>query len=331
MAITSKTLSNIAQAIPVLDAEARKRAESARQIQIAQGVAGAQAVGAPGGPTARAAAQQIAGAATTAAAEGQITAQQRLLQNLQGAGTEILQTAKGEEAGQLGRASLAAETSQREAERTARTDVAGAERQQKVQLTKEEAAEAERLQRFGIETDARVSFMTRKQREGLAKLGQDVKQRLFDDRLRFERDEAGRKFSNERQLSDWAVATAGSQEALRDRMQQIEQATQRELVVMKAAAARLEQSIKQNFADSERELDQASKARIIQMKADLDREIEAKSARAAAIGNILSGAASGAMAGGAASGGNPWGFVIGGVLGAGGAAMANKQSSGSYV
>lgn len=330
MPVTSQTLANIANAVPVLDAEARKRAEQARQIQMAGALGQAPTASTTAGaPTARALAQRAATAGVQAQATAELSARQRMLQNLQEVGTQALQAAGGEESVRQGQERLAGQTALTEAGRTAKTEVAGAERAQKVQMTGQEAAEAERLQKLGIETDAKISFMTNKQRQDLSKLGRDVKQQLFDSRLQFERDGVGRKFRNERQMSDWAVSTASSREELMGRMQTIQQAAEKEIIMMKAAAARLEQALKQGFGDEQRELDQASKERMIRAKADLEKEIQAKEARAAAIGNILSGAASGAMAGGSVGG--LWGAVAGGVLGAAGGAQANKSSTGSYV
>lgn len=330
MAVTSQTIANLAQAIPSLDAEARQRAEDARKIQMTQALAGAvPAAGAPGAPTGRELAQQLGAAGAQAQAQNALTARQQMLQNLQEVGGQALQAAGAEESIRQGRAQLASQTALTEAGRAAKLDIAGAERAQKVQMTKEEAAQAERLQKLGIDTEARVSFLTNKQREDLSKLGRDVKQQLFDSRLQFERDDMGRKFSNERQMADWAVATANSREELAGRLQTIQQASERELILLRAAHAKLSQALQQGFDDEKRELDQASKGRMIQAKADLERQIEAKAARGAAMGNIISGIASGAVAGFMAGG--PAGAAAGAGIGGAAAAGANKQSTGSYT
>jgi len=330
MAITSQTIANLAKAIPALDAEARQRADAARQIQMSQATSGLQTAGTtPGAPTGRAAAQQLAAAGVEAKATDELSARQRMLQNLQEVGGQALQAAGAEEATRQGQAQLAGRVALSEAGREAQAGIGAAERAQKIQFTKEEVAQAERLQKVGIDTEASISFLTNKQREDLAKLGGDLKQQLFDSRLQFERDELGRKFSNDRQMADWAIVSAKSKEDLMNKMQSIQQAQQKELVMLKAAHARLTQALQQGFADEQRELDQASKARMIQAKADLEKKMQEKEAAAARMGNIISGVASGAMAG--ASVGGFYGAIIGGAAGGVAAAGANKQSTGSYV
>jgi hypothetical protein len=199
---------------------------------------------------------------------------------------------------------------------------AGAEAAQRKQMTTDEQASAQRLQAAGLAYDANLAFMSRTQRDELAKLGRDVKEKLFTDRLTFEQDEAGRKFANERQLADYTVANAKSQDALKDKVQQVQQAQQnKEYMVDKAfqvVGAQLEQAL----TKAEQARNQVSVGKIQEMQRVLKREAAARAAKAGAMGATISGVVSGAGTG--AMVGGPWGAVAGAVIG-GAAGYASSQ------
>lgn len=151
----------------------------------------------------------------------------------------------------------------------------------KTQLTSEEIQQQRRLASLGIEVDNSLSLLDNRQKEQLASIGRDAKQKLFDARLQFETDEAGRKFSNEKQLMDYAVVSAVNQQQLADKLQLIEQAGKRELIIMEIAQRKIEQALEQTFASSQQQLDQDTRTRLVQMKQAFERA-KARKERAAA-------------------------------------------------
>jgi hypothetical protein len=201
---------------------------------------------------------------------------------------------------------------------------AAAEAAQRKTMTADEQASASRLQQVGLDYDAQLSFMSRKQRDDLSRLGRDVKDKLFTDRLVFEKDEAGRKFSNERQLADYTLATAKSQDELRDKVQTAQQAEQRKEYLVAHAFDMALQGLDQQLARAEQTRDHASTARILETKRQLQKDKAARDAKAGAMTATMQGAV-----GGAATGfmvGGPWGAVAGGVIGAGAGYASSQQS-----
>lgn len=118
------------------------------------------------------------------------------------------------------------------------------------------------------------------QMNAFSNLGRGLKEELFDRTMTFERGEQGRKFSNERQLADWAVTSAENQEAAMSRLQKLDQAHQQSIYAMTAAVKRLEAELNREYAQGEQALDQASKQRI-QETATALREAIAKKEREA--------------------------------------------------
>jgi hypothetical protein len=189
-------------------------------------------------------------------------------------------------------------------------------------MTETELASKERLQKMGIETDNTLAFLDRNQREALAALGSDVKDKIFDSRLQFSRDEAGRKFTNERQLADFAIATAKNEDQLMRRLSSIKQAAQMESMILDQAEKTLMQGIGRAAQVRQGELDRASKEKLIAMKVAAEKAAMKKKAKRSATSAIIVGAATiaGAVIGGAYTGGA--GSAAGAMVGAqvGGAA-----------
>lgn len=111
-------------------------------------------------------------------------------------------------------------------------------------------------------------------------LNSNVKQRLFDDQLQFQKDELGRTFFNERQLMDYKLATAKSQVEMRDFEQKLRQAGSRKMQLLKSAQAKLTQELQQNFAKGQQELDQASTKKLVEAKRAIEEKIRREQAAA---------------------------------------------------
>lgn len=302
MVTTPERLRAVLRAAPALDAEAAARAAEAQQAQVQQ--AAFQA--APGSGVRQA--QAMAPIATQAVAQPALQAAQQAVQTQAALGQQAVQVAGQQAQTAQELTAIGQQQAQAEAARTAAAQAAAADRAQSKALTAAELAQAQRLQTAGLETDARVSFLDRKQREDLARLGRDVKAKLFDARLQFERDEAGRKFSNDRQMWDYTVASAKSDEQLKDRLQSMTQAYERKSKMTEIAFAKIDQALTQAYAKAEQERDQASKKRIIEMRQAMQKELDRRRHEAAQKGMILSSIAAGAVAGAPYG---PWGVAAG--------------------
>lgn len=93
----------------------------------------------------------------------------------------------------------------------------------------------------------------------LSQLSESAKQEMFDSRKKFSEDELGRKFTNERQLSDFQALTARSDEDFSNFSKRVEIAYDRKQQMMKTAAARLEAGLTQEYQEYNQLLDQTSK------------------------------------------------------------------------
>lgn len=171
--------------------------------------------------------------------------------------------------------------------------------------------------------------LSKKQREltsRLQRLDQDAKDELIDRQLQFQQDERGRQFMNERQMADWAVANAKSEEEFAAYKQQAMQMHERKMQMMQTAHAKVSQAIKQNYVIEGQQLDQEQRKRLIEEQRALEQKMREEAAKRAekqamwtAAGTIVgtvigayfggpAGAQAGGQAGGAAGGGGAMAF-----------------------
>lgn len=297
MATTQERIKALAGQMPELDAEAEQRARDARRIQMQAAVANA----APQTNVTRAA-QTVAPQLATAAGQSTQEIAQRGAQQQVTLGEQAL----GAQAQESQTALANQATSQAEAQAGQEQDLAGneaaAERVEKTRMTADETAQKLRLQREGIDYDNQLSFMSRKQREDLSRLGRDVKSELFDSRLQFDKDEAGRKFSNERQLWDYTVSSARSDEELKSKLQTIQLAASREAKLMDLAYQKTADKLNQDYLKAKQDGDQASMKRIADIKRELQKEQQRQAEKAANTGMIIGGLSTVAMVAGTAMG-----------------------------
>lgn len=261
--------------VPVLNEEAQARLAAGQQMQLQQ-----LAASTPAKQLTTRAIQAIAPQATQQFGQQQLQQQAQATQTQLGLAEQGLQQQAAAQQQQQQQAAFQQQAAQQQAELTQGVSLARQEEAAKNRLTDAEIASSQRLNAIGIETDKNISFLSTKQREDLANLGRDVKAKVFDSRLQFERDEAGRKFSNERQLMDFAVTSAKNQVDLQNKMQIMEQTATREILMMEIAANKINTALKQGYLDSKRELDQSTQAKLAEMKAQLDKDIAKKRAQA---------------------------------------------------
>jgi hypothetical protein len=153
----------------------------------------------------------------------------------------------------------------------------------------------------------------------LAKTNQSLKQDLFDKQNQFQRDELGRTFWNDRQLADWKISQATSDEDLMNYEEQVRQESSKKMAMLEAANRAIQQKKQQAFASGELAQNQALAQELAQAErdvADKMRKAQEKASRNAMIlgaaGSII-GAGVGAVVGGPA--GAAIGMQVGGGLG----------------
>jgi hypothetical protein len=178
-----------------------------------------------------------------------------------------------------------------------------------------EAANA--LQTFGIDQDNSLQMATIQQRKDLQRLGNDVKDKLVDSRLRFEKDEMGRKFTNERQLSDYILSNARTQQEFEAETRALQKQTDQYILTLDMMENKISQALKQGYVKEKGDMDRALGIELARMKQELQRkkqqEIAKKRNNAAAwqaAGTIVGG-----VAGAVLTGGTPAGAMVGAQMG----------------
>jgi hypothetical protein len=327
MANRLEELRNLSRAVPGLNKEAEKRARAATQVQLQQQLGGVPAQ-APVTPVAQSLAQRQAAARQQVAA----SAQQQAQAQQSAIGQQALQ-AQGQAAQQ--QQQQRAQTLQAEQTRAGlaqQKDLSKAEIESRKRTTQADIKSAQRVQRAGMEQDNKLQLLTIKQREDLARIGRDIKQQLFDSRMTFERDELGRSFSNDRQLADYTVANAKTEQEAQERLQQMQQASQRSIQLTEIALAEVEQQMKQEFQKAEAERDFAHQKDLAKMRAALQEKLrkeQADAANKAAIWNTV-----GTLAGigiVAATGGGAAALMAGGAIGGGAGSILGGTPFGQKV
>lgn len=151
--------------------------------------------------------------------------------------------------------------------------------------------------------------------ERLGRLDMAAKKEVYDNQMKFEKDEAGRTLFNERQLADYLAKNAQSEEELKNYVQQAEQLNRRKLQVMETAYNIIMEDLRQKAELAEQAGDQQAKLQIAKAKDAATKQMQKKQAEAAnrstmfgSIGTVV-GTVAGAVIGG------PTGAMIGGQMG----------------
>lgn len=96
----------------------------------------------------------------------------------------------------------------------------------------------------------------------LANISQQAKQEIYDSRKQFASDELGRKFSNDRQLADYAKLTARNEEQFRNYQQNLEIALDRKRQLLNTALTKITSQREFENTTIEQLRDQMSQGRI---------------------------------------------------------------------
>lgn len=171
--------------------------------------------------------------------------------------------------------------------------------------------------------------LQKKQAELQLKLGnmsEGLKQKLFDQQMDFKKDELGRTFFNERQLADWKISQAKSEEELATYEQQSREMHAKRMAVLKTSYAKLQQVMEQGFIDKEQTLDQNMKREMTQKMAALKKKIAEEQANASNTASMF-GAAGTIIGGAVGSIGGPMGAMAGAAIGGGIGQMAGAAAT----
>ena len=289
----SQQLRNISSSIR----EATEGQQSAQESAL--GVQTQQAIGQSRG---KQAAQQLAGGIT----QGQQQAVTGAMQSQQGQLTQLAQQGIQQQGAarqqKLGEQQLLNDTQISDLQRQGQLRQNSEALRQSKELQTNELEQQKRLTGAKIDYDNSLSFLTRKQREDLSNVSEYTKQMLFDQRLMFEKDEQGRKFSNLQQLADYAVLSSRKDEDLQMKLQDMQQATELEVNALQHAHDMITSKMKLEFDRAEKTKDYALLKKLSGMKSALQEKMNRKSAKAGMISNVIIGGATivGAVYGGPA-------------------------------
>lgn len=316
----SETLKNVKNTLNDQASKQTATGQAANGVQVQQALTAGPTV--PGVGT-KTTAQQMSPQIVQANAQVATQANAANIAATQEASKQVLQTAANQQQQQLKDQQVADEAEISNLQRQGKLKQNSAELDSAKRIQDQELGAQKQLSVAGTAFDNNLSFLTRKQREDLSKLGNLTRQQLFDSRLQFAGDENQRKFTNMRQLADYATAASASDEQLKGRLQIMQEAYEMESIVLEAANKKITQQLELEMRRAEQSKDNALALELAQRKAALERKMARKRAQAAGIGNIISGTftIAGAVAGGIV------GAAAGGVGAAPGAAIGSQIGS----
>jgi hypothetical protein len=111
--------------------------------------------------------------------------------------------------------------------------------------------------------------------------GRDIKQKLFEDQLTFDKTERETRFANQRQMADFMSIKAADEQSIKNYEQSVQAAVQKDIIMMESAFKALQQAEIQAATDSNRRLDKESAARIKKAKEILEAKIKKSRRRGA--------------------------------------------------
>lgn len=312
MASRMDQLAGVAASVPGLNEKARGQASAAQDIMVQKAVGG-------GGK-----AQDIAAAAATSAGQSAFAQKQKE----QGVASQIGQAALGakKEAG-TAKVEEKAMTQREQLAREAEAQAAQLSRealQSRKTITQKEIDTSRELQLHGVFMDNNLQIASIQQRKDLSALGGKLEDKLLYSRLKFSEDERGRRFTNDRQMADYLISNSATNQEFNGYMKKIKQQSDRQMQVLRASHAQLQQTLNQGYLEKKGDLDRETQLEIAQAKKAIEERIakERKKAKARAsqwsAGGQVVGAVVGAVVVGVATGGTGTaaGFAAGASAGA---------------
>lgn len=124
----------------------------------------------------------------------------------------------------------------------------------------------------------------------LSNLSSDLKQRLFDSNLSFQKDELGRTLFNDRQLLDYKLSQGLSDEGLANYEQQVREVSTKKMQMLQAAQAKIKQELGNAFQAGQQELDQDQQRFLLEKEQAIAKKIKKEAAAQANKGSMFSAA-----------------------------------------
>jgi hypothetical protein len=326
MATRLDMINNLATQAPIVNRKAAEQLQAGRQMQVQRAVSQA-----PAGVPAHRAAQSVAGQNAAAAGQISLDAQKQTLQGTADLAAKAVDQAGGDQKALQQTRALGQQETQSQAANTQALSLSRADNASTKRITGAEIDSATRVSKLGMEQDNQLLDLSLRQRRELASIGRDVKDQIFDSRLRFEKDENGRKFSNERQLADWAISNAKTEQELQGRFREMQQASDRTIKLLEHSNNQIMEAINRGWLVKEQKLDYEQKRYLLDLKRKMDEKIAKERAKAAnrmavyqGVG-MVAGAVIGSMV--APVGGTALGATAGASAGAGvGTAVAGATA-----
>lgn len=167
----------------------------------------------------------------------------------------------------------------------------------------------------------------RKNEQLLTQLGGEVKNKLYDKAMQFQKDELGRTVWSQTQLMDFATKKAQRWQDYRNTELKVGQMQKRRMNLLKTAQAKIQQSLEQEYMKTEAVANRELQDRLTKAKVEIQRRIKEAEAKAAeesamwGIGGQIFGAVAGVAltvaTGGAAAPFVPMMMQAGGAIGTG--------------
>lgn len=126
-----------------------------------------------------------------------------------------------------------------------------------------------------------LNKLTRENQSKLSFLDEDTRQKIFDKNMQFEEDDRGRKYLNSRQLADYAVSQAKSQEELRNYEQAAHQAVAKRRQLLNTASNMIRQTLEQGYDKDKQRLTQEHRLALQRAQAELQEKIRKQQNEAA--------------------------------------------------
>lgn len=130
-------------------------------------------------------------------------------------------------------------------------------------------------------TQQSLQQQARKNEQLLNDLGGQVKTRLYDKAMKFQKDELGRTIWSQTQLMDFATKKAKRWQDYRNTELKVAQMQKRRMTLLKTAQAKIQQSLEQEFMKTEAVANRDMQLRLTKAKAEIDRRIKEAEAKAA--------------------------------------------------
>lgn len=184
---------------------------------------------------------------------------------------------------------------------------------------------SELLSQFGIYRNNQIQIAMRSHQEQLGNLGRDLKSKLLDSRLTFEKTEGDRRFTNERQIADYTTTIATSRMEFDSNMRKLENQTKRKIIVMKQVEEEHQAILRRGYITRQGDLNRAHKQYILETSAAIQAKIAREKSRANGraarwrAGGIIIGGGLGAFTG------TPQGVAAGAFIGSNIGEMAGSQ------